>query len=86
MCHPSGSPDLYGERITRLEGGGLAIMARGRPPGQMTHRRRQILAEYARAANRGESPTLAQLARRCGLYDYREARRIMKDLERMGAL
>lgn len=61
-------------------------MARGRPPGQMTHRRRQILAEYADAARRGEPLSLAQIARRCGLYDYREARRIVSDLKRLGAI
>jgi len=61
-------------------------MSKGRPPGQMTHRRRQILAAYADAARRGELLSLAQIARTCGLYDYREARRIVSDLRKLGAI
>lgn len=61
-------------------------MSRGRPAGQMTHRRQQILAEYADAAARGDRLSLAQLARRCGLHDYRDARRIVTDLKRLGAI
>lgn len=61
-------------------------MSRGRPPGQMTHRRRQVLAEYADAAASGERISWAELARRTGLYDYRDARRVLGDLKRMGAL
>ena len=58
-------------------------MARGRPSGQMTHRRRQVLGEIIRAAHRGERLSLASVARRCGLYDYREARRIVADLRKL---
>lgn len=61
-------------------------MSRGRPSGQMTHRRRQVLEEYIDAAQCGERISLAQIARRCGLYDYREARRIVSDLKGMGEL
>jgi len=61
-------------------------MARGRPAGLMTHRRQQVLEEIADAVAHGESITLARLARRCGLYDYRNARRIMRDLKEMGAI
>lgn len=57
---------------------------RGRPPGQMTHRRRQVLEAMNHAAAQGEPITLARLARRCGLYDYREARRIVADLRKLG--
>jgi hypothetical protein len=60
-------------------------MARGRKPNQMTHRRRQVLDEITEAVAHGERLTLASIARRCGLYDYRDARRIMRDLQRMGA-
>lgn len=56
------------------------MLNRGRPAGQMTHRRRQVLAEYQAMAARGERVRLAELARRCGLYDYRDARRILNDL------
>ena len=59
-------------------------MARGRPTGQMTHRRRQVLNEMTVAVSKGEPITLARLARRCGLYDYREARRIVADLRKLG--
>lgn len=59
---------------------------RGRPPGQMTHRRRQVLAEYAEAALNGQRISWAELARRCGMYDYREARRVVGDLKKLGAL
>jgi len=52
----------------------------------MTHRRRQVLDEIADAVAQGEHVTLASLARRCGLHSYNDARRIMNDLKRMGAL
>lgn len=61
-------------------------MSRGRPSGQMTHRRQQILAEYANAAERGDRISWAELARRCGLHSYNDARRIIRDLERIGAI
>jgi DNA-binding IscR family transcriptional regulator len=59
-------------------------MARGRPAGQMTHRRRQVLDAMTMAAAQGEPISFARLARRCGLYDYREARRIVADLRKLG--
>jgi len=61
-------------------------MSRGRPPGKLTHRRQQVLSEIADAVAQGEHVTLASLARRCGLYDYRDSRRIMTDLKKMGAI
>lgn len=57
---------------------------RGRPAGQMTTRRRQVLEQMTEAALSGERLTLARLARRCALYDYREARRIVADLRKLG--
>jgi hypothetical protein len=59
-------------------------MSRGRPRGQMTHRRRQVLAEYANAAQNGERISWAELARRTGLHSYSDARRIILDLRKMG--
>jgi predicted transcriptional regulator len=59
---------------------------RGRPKLTMTRRRRQILLELADLTASGQKVRLAELARRCGLCDYREARRILKDLKRMGAV
>jgi len=61
-------------------------MARGRPAGKLTHRRQQVLSEISDAVAQGERVTLASLARRCGLYDYRDARRVMGDLKRIGAI
>lgn len=52
----------------------------------MTHRRLQVLAEMRFAAEMGERISLARLARRCGLYDYREARRIVGDLRKLGEI
>ena len=61
-------------------------MARGRPSGQMTHRRRQVLEEYIDAAQEGRRISWAELARRTGLHSYNDARRIIRDLERIGAI
>lgn len=61
-------------------------MTRGRPAGQMTHRRQQVLKTIADAIASGERVTLGSLARRCGFYDYRDARRVMADLKKLGAL
>lgn len=60
------------------------ITRRGRPPGQMTHNRRRVLEELAEAKRRGETVTLARLARRVGIADYRNAKRTLRDLERYG--
>ncbi len=57
---------------------------RGRPAGQMTARRRQILAACEDMTRRGEPISASRLARICGLYDYRDARRILRDLRQMG--
>lgn len=61
-------------------------MSRGRPSGQMTHRRRQVLSEYATAAQNGERISWAELARRTGLHSYNDARRIIRDLQQLGAI
>jgi hypothetical protein len=49
----------------------------------MTHRRRQVLEHLC---ERDTPPTWAEIARRCGLYDYRAAKRIARDLKKMGAI
>lgn len=66
-------------------------MAIGKPPvrliprpGRMTRNRQRVLDEYRRAVAKGEAITLARIARRCGLYSYREARRTIADLKRFG--
>lgn len=59
---------------------------RGRPAGQMTQRRKQIMSAYADEVLDGGAVSLARLARRCGLYDYREARRVVGDLKKLGAI
>lgn len=52
-----------------------------------TRRRQQVLETYVEAAQNGEpAPSLASIARRCGLYDFRDARRVRNDLRRMGRL
>ena len=56
---------------------------RGRPKGAITHRRAQIMQEMATAAASGERISFASLARRVGLYDYRDARRIVRELQKM---
>lgn len=60
--------------------------ARGRPAGQMTHRRQQVLAAYADRAANGQRISWAELARRTGLHSYNDARRIINDLKAMGAI
>lgn len=60
--------------------------ARGRPKFTMTHRRRQVLEHYADMAANNEPIRWAEIARRCGLYSYNDARRIARDLEQMGAI
>ena len=52
---------------------------RGRP----AIRRQQVLDAIIEA---GEVPSFARLARQVGLYDYREARRIVSDLRKLAAL
>lgn len=61
-------------------------MNRGRPKLVMTHRRRQVLEHLSACAAEGQRISLAHIARRCGLHDYRDARRIVGDLREMGAL
>jgi len=59
---------------------------RGRPAGRMTARRRQAFDAITEAAANGENISLARLARKIGVYDYREARRIIGDLRVMGVV
>ena len=62
------------------------MATRGRPKLRLTARRRDVLSAYADAAASGGDIRLAEIARRCGLYDYRDARRIVGDLKAMGAI
>ena len=59
---------------------------RGRPPLAMTPRRCQMIDELNRLIDDGERVTMAELAKRCGLYDYRDARRIIRDLRKIGSV
>jgi predicted DNA-binding transcriptional regulator YafY len=52
----------------------------------MTRRRLDVLHEYSQAIEAGERISLAELARRCGLWSYRDARRMLDDLKRMGRI
>lgn len=60
-------------------------MARGRPSGQITFLRALALYHLRRAANRDDI-SMSWLAKECGLYDYREARRIVRDLSNMNLI
>jgi hypothetical protein len=58
-----------------------------KPVGLMTTRRRQVLAAITTAIAAGErAPGVCEIARRCGLYDYRDARRMVRDLRKMGKI
>lgn len=59
---------------------------RGRPAGKMTQRRQQVLTAYADMIAQGQEVRLAELARRAGLWGYSDARRVLSDLKRMGAV
>lgn len=61
-------------------------LRKGRKPGVMTARRKQVLEAMTEAAASGERIGVMRLARKCGLYDYRDARRIVRDLRRMGVV
>lgn len=52
----------------------------------MTFRRRQVLEKYVDLARMGERISVSRLSRECGLCDYREARRILGDLKKIGAI
>lgn len=52
----------------------------------MTRRRREILAAHQAMVADGAHVSVSRLARICGLYDYRDAKRILADLRRLGAL
>jgi len=62
------------------------MLPRGRPKNAMTARRKEVLEAYADAIAEGYTPSLARIARVCGLHDYRDARRIVGDLRRLGAV
>lgn len=59
---------------------------RGRPRNAITRRRKQVLDQLCERASDGARISLGELARRCGLHDYRSARRIVRDLEKIGAV
>lgn len=54
--------------------------------GRLTSNRKRVLAEYAAMIAAGERVSWAELARRCGLHSYRDARRTISDLERFGRI
>ena len=70
----------------RQEGHRMGTAQRGRPRLQMTHRRRQVLNYLRDRAADGERITLGRLVRACGLYDKSSARRIIRDLRKMGSV
>jgi len=58
----------------------------GRPAGQMTPRRKQVLECIGRYRDRGVYLSLSRIARECGMSHYRNARRVVNDLKEIGAL
>lgn len=50
----------------------------------MTRRRQQVLEALVDAAAQGEHISLSKIARKVGVNDYRDARRIVADLKKMG--
>lgn len=63
-----------------------AAERKGRPKGQMTPRRSQVLDCIEHYRTRGVYVSLSRIARECGLTDYRNARRIVTDLQQIGAI
>lgn len=59
---------------------------RGRPIGQMTFRRRQVLEKYVDLTQAGERVSVSRLSRECGFFDYRNAKRVLRDLQSMGKI
>ncbi len=59
------------------------MSVRGRPPGLLTDRRKQMLGAIISAVADGKPINFASLAHQCGLYDYRHARRVVKDLRKI---
>lgn len=53
---------------------------RGRPSGRLTPLRRRALAVLQEEAAAGQSISYAKAARKLGLHDYRDARRVVRDL------
>ena len=66
----------------------LAEMAKkqGRPKGRITFLRAMAIHHHKITTGSGEEPSLAAVARFCGLHDYREARRVLNDLKEMGLI
>jgi DNA-binding IclR family transcriptional regulator len=58
-------------------------MPRGRPKNAMTARRQQVLEIITEANDR---LSWSEIARRCGLHSYVDARRITRDLQKMGRI
>lgn len=62
------------------------MATRGRPSGQMTYRRRQVLAALLENARGKHRLPKREIARRCGLHDYSSLLRIERDLRKLGHL
>lgn len=61
-------------------------MARGRPKGQMTKRRQEVLYALGEQIAAGERVNYSRIARACGLYSHNDARRIVADLKDLGVV
>lgn len=61
-------------------------LPRGRPSGELTPRRAAVLRFVMRCRARGVPVTTVTVARACDLCDHQSARRILRDLKRLGLL
>lgn len=57
---------------------------RGRPAGQLTRRRRDVLAYVVERQGRGEPVLIGPMVRMCQLVDRSSAKRILKELRDFG--
>lgn len=64
----------------------IAPERKGRPRGEMTPKRTQVRDCIQHYRSRGVYVSLSRIARECGLTDYRNARRIVTDLQQIGAI
>lgn len=58
-------------------------ISRGRPAGQLTRRRRDVLAYVVEREGRGEPIILGEIVRRYKFADRSDARRVLKDVRKI---
>lgn len=58
----------------------------GRPAGRITPSRRKALAYVERRLAAGEPVIIGELVRQCGFCDRSRAKRVLRDLQKLGML